>query len=146
MTESAPKQQSQIQPSGNNTPRVPHALRTYFIWMFLKPTQANAFVLPVSLLSFLPQGLKPPKSYSALVSLLNLSFPESSCDPMKSILFSSTFQAISSRCRCHQTSGRFGPATIPQQGLLSVPTAWLSRASRPGFFLYNPSLSLHALG
>lgn len=76
MTESAPKQHPQMQPSGNNTPRVPHALRIYFIWMFLKPTQTNAFVLSVSLLSFLLQGLKPPKSYSTLVSLLNLSFPE----------------------------------------------------------------------
>lgn len=74
--ESAPKQHPRIQPSGNNTPKVPHALRTYFIWMFLKPTQANAFVLPVSLLSFLPPGLKAPESYSALASLLNLSFPE----------------------------------------------------------------------
>lgn len=39
---------SMIQPSGCDTPRLPPraqpCTRPYFIWMFLKPTQANSYI------------------------------------------------------------------------------------------------------
>lgn len=48
VVEMAPKQHPRTQPSGNNAPRLPtHTQALHpdlFIWMFLKPTQANAYI------------------------------------------------------------------------------------------------------
>lgn len=48
VVEMAPKQHPRTQPSGNNAPRLPPRTQALhpdlFIWMFLKPTQANAYI------------------------------------------------------------------------------------------------------